>query len=57
MIDERLIDKLVERLVDRIEEGNAYTLQKIGESIKKIGTLSPSKAQQLGQLIFQLIYL
>ena len=38
MIDERLIDKLVERLVDRIEEGNTYTLQKIGESIKKNGT-------------------
>lgn len=51
MIDERLIDKLVERLVDRIEEGNAYTLQKIGESIKKIGTLSPSKAQQLAQVL------
>ena len=51
MIDERLMDKLVERLVDRIEEGNTYTLQKIGESIKKIGTLSPSKAQQLGQIL------
>ena len=51
MIDERLIDKLVERLVDRIEQGNTYTLQKIGESIKKIGTLSPSKAQQLGQIL------
>lgn len=51
MIDERLIDKLVERLVNRIEEANAYTLQKIGESINKIGTLSPSKAQQLGQIL------
>jgi hypothetical protein len=51
MIDERLIDKLVERLVDRIEEGNSYVLQKIGESINKIGTLSPSKAQQLGQIL------
>lgn len=51
MIDERLIDKLVERLVDRIEEGNVYTLQKIGESIKQIGTLSASKAQQLAQVL------
>lgn len=51
MIDERLIDKLVERLVDRIEEANTYTLKKIGESIKKIGTLSPSKAQELGQIL------
>ena len=51
MIDERLIDLLVERLVDRIEEGNSYTLQKIGESIKEIGALSPSKAQQLSQIL------
>jgi hypothetical protein len=51
MIDERLIDKLVEVLVDRIEQGNSYVLQKIGESINKIGTLSPSKAQQLGQIL------
>ena len=51
MLDERLIDKLVERLVERIEEGNTYTLQKIGESIKKIGALLPSKAQELGQIL------
>ena len=51
MIDERIIDKLVERLVDRIEEGNSYVLQKIGESINKIGALSPSKAQQLAQIL------
>lgn len=51
MIDDRIIDKLVERIVSRIEEGNSYTLQKIGESIKQIGALSPSKAQQLGQIL------
>ena len=51
MIDERIIDKLIERLVLRIEEGNSYALQKIGESIKLIGTLTPSKAQQLAQIL------
>ena len=51
MLDERIIDKLVERLVNRIEQGNTYVLKKIGESIKKIGTLTPSKAQQLGQIL------
>ena len=51
MLDERIIDKLVERLVSRIEEGNSYVLQKIGESINQIGTLSPSKAQQLAQIL------
>lgn len=47
MLDERIIDKLIERLVNRIEQGNTYVLEQIGKSIKKIGTLSPSKAQQL----------
>ena len=51
MIDERLIEKLTERLVNRIEEVNGYTLQKIGESIKQIGALTPSKAQQLAQIL------
>ena len=51
MLSEEIIDKVIERLVNRIEEGNTYTLKKIGESIKKIGTLSPSKAQQLVQVL------
>lgn len=51
MIDERLIDLLVERLVDRIEQVNGYILKKIGESINAIGTLSPSEAQQLIQIL------
>lgn len=51
MLNEQVIDKVIERLVNRIEEGNAYTLKKIGESIKKIGTLSPSKAQELVQVL------
>lgn len=51
MLNEQVIDKVIERLVNRIEEGNTYTLKKIGESIKKIGTLSPSKAQQLVQIL------
>ena len=51
MLSEEVIDKVIERLVNRIEEGNTYTLKKIGESIKKIGTLSPSKAQELVQVL------
>lgn len=47
MLSDEVIDKVVERLVNRIEEGNTYIIKKIGESIKKIGTLTPSKAQQL----------
>lgn len=51
MISEELIDKVVERLVLRIEEGNSYVLEQIGKSIKKIGTLTPSKAQELVQVL------
>lgn len=51
MLDERLIDILVDRLVERIESTNTYILEQIGKSIKYIGTLSPSKAQQLVQIL------
>ena len=51
MIDERLIDKLVERFIDRIEQANSYYLQKLGESVKKIRTLTPTQAQQLVQIL------
>ena len=51
MISEEVIDKVVERLVNRIEEGNTYVLKKIGESIKKVGTLTATSSQELYQLI------
>lgn len=51
MLSDEVIDKVVERLAVRMEQANEYVLQEIGKSIKKIGTLSPSKAQQLIQII------
>ena len=51
MLDDRIINKLIDRLVDRIEQGNTYVLEKIGESIKKIGALTPTKARQLQQVL------
>ena len=51
MIKGEMVDKLTERLVRRIDKANAYILQQIGESIKRIGTLSPTKAQQLVQIL------
>lgn len=50
-MDDKTIDKLVERLTLRIEKANIYFLNSIGESINKIGKLSPSKAQQLVQIL------
>jgi len=51
MLSDEVIEKVIERVVNRIEQGNTYVLEQIGKSIKKIGTLSPSKAQQLVQIL------
>ena len=50
-ISEEEIDLLVERLVNRIEQANTYFLMKIGSSVKEIKELTPSKAQQLVQIL------
>lgn len=42
---------LVERLVQRIDKANIYFLMEIGKYIKEIGELSPTKAQQLIQVL------
>ena len=51
MISDRQIDLLIERFIDRIEQANSYYLQKLGESVKKIRTLTPTQAQQLVQIL------
>lgn len=51
MLSDEVIDKVVERLAVRMEQANEYIMQEIGKSIKKIGTLTPSKAQQLAQIM------
>lgn len=47
MIDEQTIEKLTERLVNRIEIANTYFLEKIGKSIKQIRELTPTQAHEL----------
>ena len=51
MLSEEVIDKVVERLVNRIEQANTYVLTEMGKSIKRIGTVSPSKRQELIQIL------
>lgn len=51
MLSEEVIDKVIERLVNRINKGNEYILKRIGESVKKIGTLSQSEAEELKVMI------
>jgi len=51
MLDEFESEKIVERLIRRIEQANTYFLMSIGSSIKKIRDLTPSKAEQLIQIL------
>ena len=51
MLSEEVIEKVIERLTRRIEKGNTYILEQIGKSIKEIGTLNPTQAKQLYQMI------
>ena len=45
------LDKLVDRLVKRIEEVNIYALKDIAKTIKKLRTLSPSDTHKLIQIM------
>ena len=51
MLSQEVQERLAERLVERIEEGNSYILKKIGGTIKTIGTLNPTQAYQIGQIL------
>jgi len=51
MLSDEAIDKVIERLVNRIEQGNDYILGKIGSKIDEIGTLQPTQAIQLQQML------
>lgn len=50
MLNDDVINKVSERLVNRIEELNVEILKTIGETIKKIGKLTPTQAMQLEQV-------
>lgn len=50
-ITEEQVEKLVEILVNRIEEANTMFLMNIGSSVKKIRELTPTQAQQLVQIL------
>ena len=51
MLSDEVINKVIERVIRRIEETNTYVLKKMGESIAKIRTLTPTQAQQLAQIM------
>ena len=51
MLTDEVLDKVIDRVTNRIEKVNTYVLEQIGKSIAKVGKLTPSKAQQLEQLL------
>jgi len=51
MISEEMQEKMVEQLIDRIEDLNREILTEIGKQIKHIGTLTPTQAHKISQII------
>ena len=51
MPSEEMQEKMVDELINRIEDLNRTILTEIGKQIKHIGTLTPSQAHKLAQII------
>jgi hypothetical protein len=51
MLSDEVLEKVSERVVNRIEKVNTDILEKIGKSLDEIGTLKPAQAQQLAQTL------
>ena len=51
MLSEEVIDLVTERVVNRIQDGNTTILKMIGNKIDEIGTLRPTEAHQLIQMM------
>lgn len=51
MLSEKVIEKLAERLVVRIQKQNEEILKQIGSDLKQFKTLSATKASQLAQIL------
>lgn len=51
MFNEQAIENITERLISRYEKANTVILKKIGETIKKIGTLTPTDALKLESIL------
>ena len=51
MLSDEVIDKVIERLIRRIEKVNTYTLKQIAKTIKKMSTLAPSDTRKLIEIM------
>lgn len=52
MITEEMQDRLIQSLLDRVEQLNIEILVELGRQIKHIGTLTPSQAHKLAQILY-----
>lgn len=51
MLSEKMQDRLVQNLVGRVEQLNIEIITEIGKQIKYIGTLTPTQAHKLAQIL------
>ena len=51
MLSEEALERLSEKLVNRIEELNLFMIKKIGEQIVNIGTLTPTQLMEIFQSV------
>lgn len=51
MLTDEVLEKVIERLTQRINQGNEYVINEIGKSIGELRTITPSKAHQLVQTL------
>lgn len=51
MLSDEILEKVTERIVQRLENVNTYILKQIGHNLDEIGKLKPTDAYRLGQMI------
>lgn len=51
MLSDEVLERVTERIINRIESTNTYILYQIGRKLDEIGRLTPTNAIQLGQMI------
>lgn len=51
MLNDELLEKVNERLIERIDSGNRYVLEQIGKTLKKINSLKPSDVHKIANIL------
>lgn len=51
MLSEEVIDRVIEKLVRRVESANSYVLRQIGNNLDEMSTLNSADAQKLVQIL------